>query len=196
MWLKRELSSIWPTHHGQPVRVLVGPRQGGKASFLEHHSEPERRILSFDDLATREFAQRDPRTFLDQLPTKLILDEVQYAPPEPILFSPAIGFLFENLVASEIIKSRDCLLKDWQLFHWRTKDREEIDFIITSPNKTLAMECKYSGVEASRFKPSREILNIPKVDFAVVSMRGGSSAHGIRHLSIYELKDFLLTYFV
>jgi uncharacterized protein len=62
------------------VAVLVGPRQSGKSSFLDHHAEPGRRLVTLDDLAMRESAQRDPAQFLDALGSTATIDEAQYAP--------------------------------------------------------------------------------------------------------------------
>jgi predicted AAA+ superfamily ATPase len=79
----------------------------------------------------------------------------------PLLVSPQVGGLFENLVFSEIIRTRDHGGFDWQVFHWRTKEGHEIDFIIQSNSKTLALEVKFnhqnipSGID---FAPVRKTL--------------------------------------
>jgi uncharacterized protein len=63
----------------------------------------------------------------------------------PLLASPQAGLLFETLVLSEIVK---CILnfgKNWKLFLWRTKDGEEIDFIIENgQGEILALDAKLS----------------------------------------------------
>lgn len=56
--------------------------------------------------------------------------------------SPQIGSLFETMVFSEIIKTRDNFIKDWNVFTWRTKDQNEIDFIIQEGNRFLFIESK------------------------------------------------------
>jgi hypothetical protein len=43
----------------------------------------------------------------------------------PLLRSPQAGPLFETLVLSEIMKTRDHFLKDWQVFSWRTRKRRK-----------------------------------------------------------------------
>ncbi|HWU43988.1 MAG TPA: ATP-binding protein [Bdellovibrio sp.] len=48
----------------------------------------------------------------------------------PILTSPQQGHLFENLVFSEIFKLNLNHQLGFQIFHWRSKDGEEIDFLI------------------------------------------------------------------
>lgn len=64
---------------------------------------------------------------------------------EPILTSPQIGGLFENLVFSEIFKFKMNHLLDWKIFHWRSRDGEEVDFVIeVRPQKHLMVEAKLS----------------------------------------------------
>lgn len=52
----------------------------------------------------------------------------------PMLVSPQVGALFETLVFAEIFKFIQNYGKDWQLYFWRTKDGEEIDFVIITAN--------------------------------------------------------------
>ncbi len=75
----------------------------------------------------------------------------------PLLISPQIGGLFENLAFTEIVRTRDHRALDWQVSHWRTKEGHEIDFIIQSGNKTVSLEVKFNH------------QNIPSdIDFAPV----------------------------
>lgn len=63
----------------------------------------------------------------------------------PMLNSPQIGGLFETLVFAEIIKFIQNYRKDWELFFWRTKEGEEVDFVLkTSPHTIYAFEAKLS----------------------------------------------------
>lgn len=64
---------------GYPVVVVTGPRQSGK-STLVRHAFPERRYVSLEDLDQREFAETDPRGFLNQFTEGTILDEAQRCP--------------------------------------------------------------------------------------------------------------------
>lgn len=79
MWIKRDLLDFWK-QETLSVRVLAGPRQSGKSSFLKHMAETDRIWLSLDDLATREQAIGDPETLLTTQSSKFIIDEIQYAP--------------------------------------------------------------------------------------------------------------------
>ncbi|MCP3954868.1 MAG: ATP-binding protein [Desulfobacterales bacterium] len=64
---------------GYPVVVVTGPRQSGK-STLVRHAFPEHRYVSLEDLDQREFAETDPRGFLNQFYGGVILDEAQRCP--------------------------------------------------------------------------------------------------------------------
>jgi predicted AAA+ superfamily ATPase len=62
-----------------PVVVLTGPRQAGKSTLLRE-ALPRWQMLSLEDIDLREFAQSDPRAFLQRYPAPLILDEAQRVP--------------------------------------------------------------------------------------------------------------------
>jgi predicted AAA+ superfamily ATPase len=62
-----------------PVVCLLGPRQAGKTT-LARQLEPERAYFSFDDRGLLEAAQLDPIGFVQLLPDRVILDEVQRVP--------------------------------------------------------------------------------------------------------------------
>jgi len=64
---------------GYPVVVLTGPRQAGKSTLLRQ-ALPGWQMLSLEDIDLREFAQSDPRAFLQRYPAPLILDEAQRVP--------------------------------------------------------------------------------------------------------------------
>lgn len=64
---------------GYPVVVLTGPRQAGKSTLLRQ-ALPGWQMVSLEDIDLREFAQSDPRAFLQRYPAPLILDEAQRVP--------------------------------------------------------------------------------------------------------------------
>lgn len=67
-----------------PVLLLTGPRQVGKTTLLKHLSEQLEKkkynYVSLDEFEVRNLAKKDPALFMQQYPTPLIIDEVQYAP--------------------------------------------------------------------------------------------------------------------
>lgn len=63
-----------------PVVVLVGPRQSGKTTLLQHFFGTDRRLVSLEAPDMRAAAVNDPRGFLDLFGPPVIYDEIQYAP--------------------------------------------------------------------------------------------------------------------
>ncbi len=61
--------------------LLVGPRQVGKSTMLEHLMEgTNRKTVTLDDLTERRLAKTDPQLFLEMHPAPVLIDEIQYAP--------------------------------------------------------------------------------------------------------------------
>lgn len=68
---------------GYPVIAITGPRQSGKTT-LARFVFKYKSYVSLEDPDQMEFANEDPRGFLDQYPDGAVLDEVQRC---PLLFS-------------------------------------------------------------------------------------------------------------
>lgn len=62
------------------MRLVTGPRQSGKSTFLRRLCDSDTLWLSLDDLQQRELAQTDPKLFLTRTERLVVLDEVQLAP--------------------------------------------------------------------------------------------------------------------
>ncbi len=61
--------------------LLIGPRQVGKTTMLEHLMEgTKRQKVTLDDIEARRLAKSDPALFLELHPAPVLIDEVQYAP--------------------------------------------------------------------------------------------------------------------
>ncbi len=68
-----------------------------------------------------------------------------WSDPLVLFTSPQVGPLFETLVFAEIFKFIRNYQKDWQLFFWRTKDGQEVDFVLkTASHKIYLFEAKLS----------------------------------------------------
>ena len=61
-----------------PVVTVTGPRQSGKTTLCKA-CFPQYFYCTLEDLDTREYAQNDPRGFLEQA-EKMIIDEIQRVP--------------------------------------------------------------------------------------------------------------------
>ena len=62
-----------------PVVSLTGPRQSGKSTLLQL-AFPDYKYVSLEDMAWRQFVLDDPKGFLEQYSSKIIIDEAQHAP--------------------------------------------------------------------------------------------------------------------
>ena len=64
-----------------PVVLIQGPRQCGKTTLAQMVCQPMGYdYISFDDEGTRRAAEADPVGFVNTLPERVILDEVQRVP--------------------------------------------------------------------------------------------------------------------
>lgn len=147
----------------------------------------------FDNISKR--LAKSPRLYF--LDTGLASRLQGWSQLEPLQKSPQIGPLFANLVLSEIVKTRDFFRKEWSLYYWRTKDGEEIDFLVQDAQKnTLILEAKY----AAQAVPKLSIPAAFKKQFsqvktlAIVTFGGSGKRLGPETLQcpITELRDYLL----
>jgi len=114
----------------------------------------------------------------------------------PLLTSPQAGALFETLVLSEIVKFMQNYGKDWSLYLWRTKEGEEIDFVImTASGDVIALDAKMSVqavVPVSLPKTFKTIF--PNVKYITLVTFGGQRMQLSQEciaLPIADLHDFL-----
>lgn len=89
--------------------------------------------------------------------------------------SPQTGSLFETLVFSEIIKTRDNFLKNWHVHVWRTKDQNEIDFILQEGEKFMFIEAKLAIHGAKPFTLDAEAKKIFREPFKKLVVTVGGS---------------------
>lgn len=84
MYIPRHMEQVVKDLNQQyPAILVVGPRQVGKTTMLEHLLEQEgrgRTKVTLDDLTQRELAKTDPKMFFQLHRPPLLIDEVQYAP--------------------------------------------------------------------------------------------------------------------
>ena len=86
------------------------------------------------------------------------------------------GHVFENFVASEILKQLASSNDAAELYHFRTSDGKEVDFVLERPDGQLAaIEVKgRDSVTASDFKGLKELCRLTENDFlcGIVLYRG------------------------
>lgn len=107
-----------------------------------------------------------------------------------ILNSPQAGHLFENLVIAETIKTRDHFCKNWDLYFWRTKEKEEIDLIIETMNMLTLIQIKLGSATGGEFPiPQALVATGKKIRRAFVCAVGERQAQR-DNIDIIPLKNF------
>lgn len=80
MFVSREIyNELIASCHAFPVVTITGPRQSGKTTLLKNVF-PDKKYVSLEDPDIRQMAVTDPRSFLGQSDTGLIIDEIQRVP--------------------------------------------------------------------------------------------------------------------
>lgn len=84
---------------GFPVVALTGPRQSGKTTLAKSVFR-DKPYVSLENPDEREFAQQDPKRFLQRFPNGAILDEVQRCPE---LLSWLQGWVDERAIMGDFV---------------------------------------------------------------------------------------------
>jgi len=79
MFERRIFNEIKELASGYPVVRIIGPRQSGKMT-LAKQVFPQKSYVSLENPDVRRLAMEDPRSFLQQYPEGLIIDEIQRVP--------------------------------------------------------------------------------------------------------------------
>jgi predicted AAA+ superfamily ATPase len=114
---------------------------------------------------------------------------------DAMIGSPQIGALFENLVVSEIIKTRAHRGLSYEVAFWRTRDGDEVDIVLSWPGKVLLVEAKLAIQGDVTFVPPSSVVNEfgPDVESLLVTFSGTQTRvtpHTTR-LPISALADYL-----
>lgn len=116
----------------------------------------------------------------------------------PMLKSPLIGSIFENLALAEIIKFKQNHGKNWPIFFWRTIDKEEIDFILEIDQSIhLAFEVKWGLNSGPVNIPEKVLIDIPSIKEIILIIPEGPEimlSKNCRQISISSLAQLLKKY--
>lgn len=79
-----------------------------------------------------------------------------------------VGSLLETWVYSELLKTINLTQDDWGIFHYRDKDKVEVDFVLeNSDNKVIGIEVKASKTVLTQdFNGLKKLASIAKKDWA------------------------------
>ncbi len=94
---------------------------------------------------------KSPKVFFND--TGVLCSLLKIDSKEKLIGSPYSGQVFETYIFCELQKHLSCIQKSSALYHYRTNDKKEIDFIIEIDNEILAIEVKQScSVKKDDFK--------------------------------------------
>ncbi len=80
LYFKRLIQPKFEALLGQyPVVTVTGPRQSGKTTLVRHVL-PEMNYVNLEDPTARQLITQDTKSFFEQYPNGLILDEIQRMP--------------------------------------------------------------------------------------------------------------------
>jgi hypothetical protein len=118
--------------------------------------------------------------------------------PAPLISSPQIDALFETLIFAEIIKFIRNYRKYWELFFWRTKEGEQVDFLLkTANNRFYAFEAKLAlqTIPVAVRLPNSFNKQFTDIPLILVTFGGRQLELSDRCLvvPIAQLHDYLLT---
>lgn len=101
---------------------------------------------------------KSPKLFFND--TGVLCSLLKINSKEQLLNSAYSGAIFETYIFCELQKHLSYMKKSAQIFHYRTNDKKEIDFIIEVDNKILAIEVKQSSsVKKEDFKHIIDLQN-------------------------------------
>ncbi|MBN2897004.1 MAG: ATP-binding protein [Campylobacterales bacterium] len=101
---------------------------------------------------------KSPKVFFND--TGVLCSLLRINSKEQLLSSPYSGQVFETYIFCELQKHLSYLQKLSEMFHYRTNDKKEIDFIIEVENELIAIEVKQSSsVKKEDFKHIIDLQN-------------------------------------
>ncbi len=101
---------------------------------------------------------KSPKVFFND--TGVLCSLLKINSKEQLLNSTYSGQIFETYIFCELQKHLSYLEKSNQMFHYRTNDKKEIDFIIEIENEILAIEVKQSSsIKKDDFKHIIDLQN-------------------------------------
>lgn len=115
---------------------------------------------------------------------------------ESILFSPQAGHLFENLVLAEILKTKANYLQEFEISFWRTKEKEEIDFIVETSKQIFFLEAKMGSAQSQRIEIPKDFVGTKKKKIcAIVTAQGptGLVTESLYAVNIKDLGRFIVS---
>lgn len=90
--------------------------------------------------------------------------------PEMLAASPIAGAFFENVIFQEIVRFFSNQAKSFELSFWRSRDGEEIDFVVEVDRKRFAIECKVGSPRPESLVSARRLDELEVLGAYVVTL--------------------------
>lgn len=152
-------------------------------------------VEPFSTNLTNRLSKRPKAYFLD---TGLVCRLQGWTGPGPILTSPQQGHIFENLVFAELYKLNINFGLGWRIYHWRSKDGEEIDFLVEmQDNKFLFIESKVQSTrpyDLSKFSQVKKVFGKESPPILICHQEGERVL--ANKVPIAFLSDHLLEHYI
>lgn len=166
MIVQREIANaIHKVIDKYPIIALTGPRQSGKTTLLKAMF-PDYRYVSLENPDIRQFAESDPREFLQQYDSYVIFDEVQRVPH---LFSYIQAVVDDSKLMGQYIFSGSQNFHLMQSITQSLAGRMAIfrlfPFGIEELKSAELMEDDYVSLMIKGFYPAIYDRNIPPTDY-------------------------------
>lgn len=141
---------------------------------------------------------RSPKFFFNDVALAVRLQGWQSV--DALLVSPLIGSLFETMVFGELMRAREHMEIPLEIFHYRNKEKEEVDFIVKGNSKKGGQ--KFLAIEAKFARQNVPGLQLPvklkndldhRVEAWVVTLHPESYPiqKGMRHVPVKDLSGAL-----
>lgn len=118
---------------------------------------------------------------------------------EPLLYGPQAGPLFETLVYGEIVRAADHAGLPIDVHLWRTREGEEVDFVVTGGGKSLALDAKLAiqGVSPQSIPASlaKALPDVSRLHLVTLGGERRALSRGCEQVPIAGLHELLVTTF-
>jgi predicted AAA+ superfamily ATPase len=167
-----------------PVWLLLGARQVGKSSLLLRCADSQRAVVNFllrlvhpcHTNRTKRLTKSPKLYFLD---AGLAAWLGGWRDPEALRLGPMAGALFETHVFGEILRRFRHRAHEAEITFWRTRDGEEIDFLVEAGGTVFPVEAKLGLPDGRELARLERIRETHWQQGAVVSLAAGDSPQAI-----------------
>lgn len=161
MYLERELEEVLNNIKDKTTSITIyGFRQVGKSTLIDHVFQNKIRSINLDDVALRKKAQENPKDFLADYGTPLIIDEIQKV--------------------TELLDEIKIIIDNHKLECLKNDKKPELLYILTGSSQYKLRKAVSESLAGRTI-----ILNLPSLSFNEISKRN----HSLFNPDIKVLKE-------